>query len=285
MNARIVWLLVCLCCCVPSYAQQGDRDYAEGMAREHAGDTPQASPAAAREAGAGAQEQEIAYASGDGGQVGGYLATPAGGARGRPALIVIHEWWGLNDNVRAMARQFAAEGYVALAVDLYGGQAAGDPEQARALMMQVMQDKGAAESTLRGAMRYLREQLQVARVGTLGWCFGGGWSLSASLLMPGQVDATVIYYGRLETDPAALQPLQGPVLGFFGELDRGIPVADVRAFEAALRQLGKPAEIHVYPDADHAFANPSGTRYNAAAAEDAWQKLLEFLARNLAEAD
>jgi carboxymethylenebutenolidase len=229
------------------------------------------------------REESVAYAHIAGSPVSGFLATPSAGARGHPALILIHEWWGLNDNIRAMARQFAAKGYTALAVDLYKGQAAGTPEQARELMMAAMQDRSSAEANLEAAMTYLREKLGVSRVATLGWCFGGGWSLSASLLMPDKVDATVIYYGRLVTDPESLQRLQSPVLGFFGALDRGIPVADVEAFQAALKELGKQAEIHIYPEADHAFANPSGTRYNAEAADDAWEKLMVFLGRELAE--
>lgn len=265
-----------------AFAQAGDEDYARRMAREHAQDTPTASAEASRALSGEVQEESVIYANLSGASVAGFLATPAAGAQGHPALILIHEWWGLNDNVRAMARQFAAKGYTALAVDLYNGQSAGTPEQARELMMAAMQDRGSAEANLASAMAYLREQLGVSRVATLGWCFGGGWSLNASLLMPEKVDATVIYYGRLVTDPEALQVLKSPVLGFFGALDRGIPVADVEAFQAALGKLGKRAEIHIYPDADHAFANPSGTRYNAAAADDAWNKLMVFLERELA---
>ena len=122
-----------------------------------------------------------------------------------------------------------------------------------------------------------------ARVGSVGWCFGGGWSLRTGLLLGDDLDAAVIYYGRPVTDPAELAPLTAPVLGIFGELDGGIPVESVREFEAAMKKAGKAASIHIYPDADHAFANPSGTRYNEEAADDAWQKTLAFFDEHLRE--
>ncbi len=115
----------------------------------------------------------------------------------------------------------------------------------------------------------------------MGWCFGGAWTLEAALFAPDKVDAAVIYYGRLITDPHALEALQAPVLGIFGDLDQGIPLDSVRAFEAALKELGKPADIRIYEGADHAFANPSGTRYKADAAEDAWARTLTFFATHL----
>ncbi len=198
---------------------------------------------------------------------------------------MIHEWWGLNDNIRAMAERLAAEGYLALAVDLYGGEIADEPQQARELMQRAMGNAQAAEENLRRAYEYLTREQGVERVGTIGWCFGGAWSLRAALLLPAEIDATVIYYGRLVVDRDRLATLQMPILGLFGELDGGIPVETVREFEAVLESLGKPAEIHVYPGADHAFANPSGTRYNPEAAEDAWKRTTEFLARNLEQHD
>jgi carboxymethylenebutenolidase len=127
----------------------------------------------------------------------------------------------------------------------------------------------------------LKEQVKATRVGTIGWCFGGSMSLNAALLAPDQVDATIIYYGFVSGDAEQLKPLQAPVLGLFGGADDGIPLDTVRAFEAALKGLGKPVTIHVYDGAGHAFANPSGKNYQAAAAADAWQKSLAFLAEHL----
>jgi carboxymethylenebutenolidase len=195
-------------------------------------------------------------------------------------VIVIQEGWGLNDNIRAMARRLAAEGYVALAVDLYEGQVAEESARARELMSAAMERAESLEDNLRQAHRYLGEQ-GAESIGVIGWCFGGGWSLRTALLLPDEIDATVIYYGRLVTDSEQLAALESPILGLFGSEDQGIPLESVREFESVLESLGKDAAIHVYEGANHAFANPSGTRYNADAAEDAWKKTLEFFTANL----
>lgn len=255
-------------------------DYAERMAREHQADRPATSPLAQDAPAPTDGEREVTYGTVDGMAAKGFLALPEGGAAGAPAVIVIHEWWGLNDNIRAMARKLAAEGFVALAVDLYQGQVANAPEGARQLMLESMSRVPAGEENLRQAFAYLEEQ-GASRVGSIGWCFGGGWSLNAALLLPEQLDAAVLYYGRVKTDKKELEALTAPVLGIFGAEDRGIPVASVRAFEAAMQQSGKELQVHVYAGADHAFANPSGLRYQAEAAADAWAKTLTFLHDNL----
>jgi len=246
-------------------------DYVDRMAREHRNDAPDASPATEAPLAGDVVTAEVT----------GYLARPKNQAQGAPGVIVIHEWWGLNDNIRAMARQLAGEGYAALAVDLYGGAVAETPEKARALMQAAMADTADGDSNLRQAYSYLTEKLKAPRVASLGWCFGGGWSLETALLFPKQLDAAVIYYGHLVTDRDRLATLEVPILGLFGGEDRGIPVADVRAFEATLKDLGKPVTIVVYPDAGHAFANPSGHGYRPADAEDAWRRTLKFLASHL----
>jgi carboxymethylenebutenolidase len=258
-----------------------DADYASRMAQEHARDQPAASPAAQADAAAPIKSQAVVYATVNGREISGYLAYPASAEGGLPAVLVFHEWWGLNDNIRSMADQLAGQGYVALAADLYGGQAAAQPEAARALMEQALKDKDAMGQNLRQAHAYLKEQIKATRVGTIGWCFGGGVSLQAALAVPDGVDATVIYYGHVGGDAEALKPLKAPVLGIFGGADQGIPVESVKAFEAALKGLGKPVTIHIYDGAGHAFANPSGGNYKADAAADAWQKSLAFLAEHL----
>ena len=250
-----------------------DEDYAAAMAREHAGDTPV--PAAA--GGAPAREVSGAVIEQDG--LRGYLARPADAPRA--GLIVIHEWWGLNENIREMSNRLAAAGYLALAVDLYDGEAATDPARARELMSAAMDAPERIDAQLEAAFRWLRDEGGVARVGTIGWCFGGALSLRTAMMLPEELDAAVIYYGRVVTEPARLAPLMMPILGIFGGQDRGIPVASVLEFEAILQTLGKTAEIVIYDDADHAFANPSGTRYEPAAADDAWRRTLEFLAEHL----
>jgi carboxymethylenebutenolidase len=249
-----------------------ETEYADAMAREHAGDRPVAGAASGSPA-RGVHGETI-----ERNDFRGYLARPEGAPRA--ALIVIHEWWGLNDNIREMTRRLAAEGYLALAVDLYGGEVAADAGEARALMSAAMDAPDAIDRQLLAAYAWLREQ-EVGHVGSLGWCFGGALSLRTALLLPDELDAAVIYYGRLVTDAARLAPLTMPILGIFAGQDRGIPVESVLEFETNLQTLGKTAEIVIYDDADHAFANPSGTRYDAEAAEDAWQRTLAFLAEHL----
>jgi carboxymethylenebutenolidase len=210
----------------------------------------------------------------------GYLVAPPTGAESAPGVVLIHEWWGLNDNIRAMADRLADAGYRALAVDMYGGQAAETPEGARALMEAAMADPSAGVAILERAVAFLREG-GAPQVGTIGWCFGGGWSLRAGLTQGEAVDAVVVYYGHVPTEASELASLQAPLIGFFGAEDGGIPVADVRAFEAALQANEARAEIHVYEGAGHAFANPSGANYQAAPAQDSWARTLAFFAEHL----
>lgn len=209
------------------------------------------------------------------GNVEGYLARPAeDGAY--PGVVMIHEWWGLNDNIRTMADRLASEGYVVLAVDLFNGSVATTPEEARSQVQSFEQEEGL--ENMRAAVSYLRGQ-GVRRVASLGWCFGGGQSLQAGLAE--DLDATVIYYGNIVTERERLQSLEQPVLGIFGEEDESIPVSEVEEFDRTLDDLGVRNEIRIYENAGHAFANPSGDRYVEEAAEDAWQRTTTFLAENL----
>lgn len=276
------WIM-CAACAGSTPAQSDKSDtYTDAMAREHKGDTPTPTPASETTPAAPVDGRDVVYATVDGAPVTGYLAAPKTGAADAPTLIVIHEWWGLNPQIKSMTRQLAAEGYVALAVDLYqGATPATTHEGAKALMMKAMANPERAHANLRQATAFLQKQSSSDALGVIGWCFGGAWSLQTALKQPDAVDAAVIYYGRLVTDPDALKPINAPILGVFGAEDKGIPVDQVRAFEASLKKLGKPHAIHVYPGADHAFANPSGTRYNAAAAEDAWAKTRAFLSQHL----
>jgi carboxymethylenebutenolidase len=251
------------------------------MAAEHAGDRPVASAAATAAAVGAVRTERVTYATLDGEPVTGYLAYPPAGTENAPGILVIQEWWGLNDNIRAMAERLAGEGYVALAVDLYRGQVAEDPERARELMQQAAGREAELEDNLRQAHTYLVGRIGSSRVGVVGWCFGGAWSLRAALALDDGIAATVVYYGRLVTDRDALARLRSPVLGHFGSEDGGIPLDSVRAFETLLGELEKQVEIHVYEGADHAFANPSGTRYDAAAADLAWTRTLDFFERHL----
>jgi carboxymethylenebutenolidase len=202
-----------------------------------------------------------------------------GGAAPVPAVVVIHEWWGLNDHIKHWADRLAEDGYAALAVDLYGGQVATSPEQAMAIMRAV--DETRAKEILTAAHRFLRDdpRVQASRRGVVGWCFGGAWALQQAILQP-DLDAAVIYYGRLVTDEAALRGIQAQLLGVFANRDQSIPPDAVAGFAQALQRAGKSIELHQY-DADHAFANPSGARYEADDAADAWSRVRTFLARTL----
>lgn len=258
------------------------RDNVEAMSREHAEDTTDASPAAeVAPAQAVISDPRMPYAEVGDQNVYGYFSAPSDVFEPLPALIVIHEWWGLNDNVRAMADRLAGEGYMVLAVDLYNGKTASSPGEARVMMLEVVENAELARENIRGAYEFL-VTAGAPRVGSLGWCFGGGWSLNTAQLFPDDLDASVIYYGQVTDDEEKLRPINAPILGLFGAEDTGIPVASVEAFEAALQRLRKDHEIHIYPGAGHAFANPTGTNYDAAAATDAWEKTTEFLGRHLA---
>jgi carboxymethylenebutenolidase len=213
----------------------------------------------------------------------GYLAYPEGKKEANPAILVIHEWWGLNDNIKAVTRRLAGEGYTALAVDLYRGSLANEPERARELITLANNSIPELNHNITKAFNYLKDQRKAPKIASIGWCFGGTWSLNTALLFPDQLDAAIIYYGGgITTDPEQLKTLEMPILGIFGALDTNPPVETVKEFESTLNQLGKTATIHIYEGADHAFSNPSGTRYNAEAAQDAWEKTVAFLSKYLA---
>ncbi len=262
-----------------------DRENVEAMSREHAEDTAEPSPAAeVAPTRPVISDPELPYAEVGNELVYGYFSAPADVFEPLPALIVIHEWWGLNDNVRAMADRLAAEGYMVLAVDLYAGKTAETPAAARQLMLGVVEDPDSARENLRMAYDFLNTA-GAPKIGSLGWCFGGAWSLNAAQLLGDDLDAAVIYYGQVTDDEEQLAEVSAPILGLFAADDRGIKVESVNAFRDALERLEKPAEIHIYPGVGHAFANPTGRNYNAAAAQDAWTRTLEFLGRYMSTSE
>lgn len=260
---------------------EAGRETVEGMSREHADDSADPSPATeAAPARDVISDPRMPYTEADDELVYGYFAAPADVFKPLPAIIVIHEWWGLNDNVRAMADRLAGEGYMVLAVDLYGGNTATTPAGARQLMLQVVEDPEPAKANILDAYKFL-ETAGAPSIASLGWCFGGGWSLTAAQLLPDELDASVIYYGQVTSDEDRLRPVNAPILGLFAGNDTGITVESVEAFRATLERLDKEHDIHIYPGVGHAFANPSGRNYDAEAAQDAWNKTLEFLASHL----
>lgn len=226
-----------------------------------------------------ATSKSVSYESGYD-TVQGILYTPEG--KGPfPALVVIHEWWGLNDWVKEQAAKLADEGYVTLAIDLYRGKVATTPDEAHEIMRGVPEDRAALD--LHAAVEFLKSQPNVKpdRIGSIGWCMGGGYSLDVALHEP-TLAAAVINYGHLAVDTDSLKKINASVLGIFGGLDRGIPVDDVKKFEQTLKQQGKKVEIVIYPDAGHAFENPNNkTGYRADDAADAWKRTTSFLAGTL----
>ena len=266
-----------------SSIQEAAVENVEAMAQEHADDTPEPSEAVSHAPRREVTAEKLAYAEVGNELVYGHFAFPSEMIEPLPAIIMIHEWWGLNDNIRAMAERLAGEGYIVLAVDLFGGATAENPEAARLLMLRAVENPAAVSSNIEQAFSFVNETAGAPSIASLGWCFGGGWSLNTAMMFPEQLDATVIYYGQVTDDEERLRPIRGPILGFFGDADRGIKVHSVNRFEDALKRLRKDYQIHIYAGAGHAFANPTGNNYNAEYAEDAWQKTLEFLREHLSQ--
>lgn len=209
-----------------------------------------------------------------------FLAQPATPGK-HPALVVIHEWWGLNDWVKEQALKFAGQGYMALAVDLYRGQVASDGEHAHELMRGMPQDRAVRD--LVAAFDYLasRPDVDPAKIGSVGWCMGGGFSLLLAENEP-KLAACAVNYGAMPTDPALIEKIQAPVLGNFGAEDRGITPDRVHAFETAMKADGKTIDVKVYDGAGHAFENPNNQGgYRPDAAVDAWARMLGFFGKTL----
>ena len=225
-----------------------------------------------------AEGKPVSYKSGDE-TVNGILYTPQG--KGPfPALVVIHEWWGLNDWVKEQASKLADQGYVALAIDLYRGKVATTSDEAHQIMRGVPSDR--ANRDLLAASAYLRSLTNVnpTLVGDIGWCMGGGYALDLAIADP-KLKVAVINYGHLATDDASLKKINAAILGIFGGQDKGITPADVNKFESQLKALGKTVEIHSFPNAGHAFQNPNDQRYRADDAAEAWKLTVAFLAKYL----
>jgi carboxymethylenebutenolidase len=197
-----------------------------------------------------------------------------------PAVIMIHEWLGLNEHIKNQADILAKEGYVVLAVDLYRGEVAADSNRAMELTSSVRNNSASAIDNLQSAVNYVKslEMVDGSRIASLGWCFGGDWSLQLALnSSENPLAATIVYYGRPVTDTASLSSISWPILGIFGDQDQAIPVESVKQFTSALNASGVTNEIYLYEGVGHAFANPSGDNYAPKETADAWQKTIGFL--------
>jgi carboxymethylenebutenolidase len=226
----------------------------------------------------GIRTSDVNYISG-GDTVSAFLAEPAGeGAF--PALLVIHEWWGLNEVTKRDAEELAKRGYIALAVDLYRGRVASDSDEAHELMRGLPEDRAVRD--LKAAYNFLhgRHNVDNDKIGSIGWCMGGSYSLQAALNIP-QLKSTVICYGRLITDEELIKKINAPILGIFGEADRGIPVEDVKKFEKQLKKANKKNRIIIYPEVGHAFMNPENAGHNTETTQQAWEEIYAFFEETL----
>jgi len=225
--------------------------------------------------------ETLAYAEINEQLVKGHFAFPEDMIESYPAIILIHEWWGLNDRVRALAERIAAEGFVVLAIDLYDGRVATSKEDARKLMLNVIEHPEFAALNIRLANDWVRETAGAEQVGVIGYGLGGGWSLNAIIALPDQFDAAVIFYGQVPKNANTLAAIHAPILGFFGAADSTIPADSVAGFERALKTLGKVHDIQVYPGAKGGFASHGDPNFDKDLTSRSWHTMLEFLHQHL----
>lgn len=224
-------------------------------------------------------EKAVKYVSGKD-SIGAYFAVPPGNGP-FPALIVIHEWWGLNDWIRTNADAFANKGYAALAIDLYRGKSTKNLDAAQELMRGLKPDQ--VNRDLQAAYSFLQNNPKVDknRIGVIGWGMGGGYSLQAATFLTNP-KAAVMNYGSLISEPANIKKIGCPLLGIFGETDRGIPVIDVQSFEQSLKDFKKENKIIIYRNVGHAFMNANNKDgYNFEITERAWREIFVFLEKHL----
>ncbi|HET6889674.1 MAG TPA: alpha/beta fold hydrolase [Pyrinomonadaceae bacterium] len=222
--------------------------------------------------------QNVEFSS-NGGTTTGYLAIPEKGKG--PGVVVIQEWWGLVDHIKDICDRLAADGYVALAPDLYHGKTTKSPDEAGKLMMALQIDQ--TEKDVRGAVDYLlnHDATTGNKVGIVGFCMGGALALYAASKNP-NIGACVVFYGGHPKVKPDLPKLQAPVLGIYAERDTFVTPASVRALERQLKELGKPVEVHIYPNVDHAFFNDQRPEvYDEKAAQDSWRRTIQFFATHL----
>lgn len=226
-----------------------------------------------------AAEEPVKFGKAD--EASGFLVTPDG--KGPfPAVLVIQEWWGLDNWVKDQARKLAKEGYVALAVDLYRGKVTDKQEEAHQLMMGLPEERALADLTAAVDFLSARKDVEAGAIGSVGWCMGGKYSFQLATVEP-RIAAAAGYYGRPPQDEAAIAKIKAPILGIFGAEDKGPSPDQAKAFEAALKKAAKTVEINIYDGAGHAFANENNPwkGYRAEAAKDAWTRLVAFFDKNL----
>tara|TARA_B100000745_G_scaffold117688_1_gene76059 strand:+ start:386 stop:1228 length:843 start_codon:yes stop_codon:yes gene_type:complete len=279
LKNKTIILLVTICL-VSTFNPSANADHHElGEFEDHRHDTPTTTEGAKRAPHSATISSEVIYGQSGDQLHKGYLSQPEN-IKAKSGLIVIHEWWGLNEDIHLMADQLAGLGYHSLAVDLYDGKSAEGVREAFQLMTGLSKNEDAALANLKEAYDYLTNELGAEKVGIIGWCLGGKWSLRGSLMLPNEIDATVIYYGSLIDNREQLATLEMPIIGFVGTKDRPY-INQFIQFDKDLKALNKDYSVHFYEGAGHAFANASGTAYEPEAAEDSWKKTVNFLAAHL----
>lgn len=225
--------------------------------------------------------ETLAYAEVDENLVKGYFVFPQDMLDSLPAIILIHEWWGLDDRARELAERIAGQGFVVLAIDLFDGQTAVTPDDARLLMLKVVEEPKFAVENIRQAYDWVLATTGAIEVGVVGYGFGGGWSLNAAIELPDKLDAAVMFYGQVSDNEEMLSRITAPLLAIFGADDNVIPAESIVRFETALQNTGTEYEIESYPEAKGGFSSAGNHNYNNKLALQSWDRMLEFLHRHL----
>ena len=205
-------------------------------------------------------------------EISGYLSEPE--ETPTAGIIVIQEWWGLTEDIKEIADRYAAEGYLAFAPDLYHGEIAIEPDEARKLAMSMERDIAAQE--IDGAISWLRDEHNVSKAGCVGYCMGGGLTLAAAIRPSSGVVAVHVYYGGGMPSADQIATISVPVLGSYGSEDGGIPVEQVDMLRATLEDNNIPNDITVYQGAQHSFFNDTRPAYHEQAAMDSWVKSVNW---------
>jgi len=268
-----------LCGCTPDEQAPavGSSGAVAATADVRADDTPVATPITEIPPAIEVTGEEVTYGSLEDSNLNGYFVVPADIVEPVPGVIMVHDWWGLTDTVRAMARRLAGEGYAVLAIDLYGGRTAVTADEAEDLMLQYVSQRAPVLGNLRQAHEFLTQNALAPKIGMLGFGLGGDWSLEAGIDLGDSIDAIVVYYAQVVDDQNLLGELKAPLLGLFAAQDQTVPVREVTRFRSTMRDIGKTAQILIYPGVSHDFANPDGASYDHDTAIESWATVLNFL--------
>ncbi|MEL7538499.1 MAG: dienelactone hydrolase family protein [Pseudomonadota bacterium] len=224
----------------------------------------------------------LAYAEVDGMLARGYLAYPVDMTEPLPAVMLIHDWFGLDDEIKKLSDTLAAQGFVVLAVDLFDGRTGTLPKDTRDALVKILEKPDLTRSNLDQAITFVRETVGSPRLSLLGFGSGGLWALNTALTKPDEFEALVLVQGQTLTDKERLETLNMPLLGIYGANDRSITQEEVRAFGEALKEADVTHEIRLYPVAGNAFMLPSSRSYSPKQSAAAWELVYEFLGENLA---